>query len=94
MRRYARWVGMGLQAGAYVAYVVLVFLYIRGLVAWLGFLGGFVGILLFPGAVVYPVIYWLVEDAWPMTYLTLYGAAVGSHILGTVFLMIGDDARV
>lgn len=61
--------------------IVLWFLYLRALLDWIGGWGIPVAIVTAPGILVFPLIHWLVEDAWPVTYLWLYGAGIGIRVL-------------
>ncbi len=48
----------------------LCLLYWMALTDWLGgFFGTIVAILTVPGMIVFPIIYWFVEGAWPIMYL-------------------------
>ena len=58
-------------------------MWVEGMMNFLGWLWGFVvGIFLFPGALIYPIIYKLVAGDWPTTYLVLYGVAIVSYLVG------------
>ena len=63
-----------------------------GLQAWLGWFFGFLVALLFvPGAVVFPVVHWLVEDAWPTTYLYCMAVSFAAYVLATVLRTVTEE---
>ena len=67
-------------------------LWLDGLMDWLGgFLGSTVGIILAPGALIYPLVHWLVEDEWPIRYLWVYGSLVVSVIITSLASLAADD---
>ena len=73
---------------------VLWFMWMLALVEWWGTLWGVIGgIFLFPGLFLFPIIYWLVEDAWPVTYLILYGIGIGVGLLAALLEKVHEDPQ-
>lgn len=67
-------------------------LWLDGLMEWLGgFLGSIVGTILTPGALIYPLIYWLVEDEWPIRYLWVYASLIVSIVITYSTSLVADD---
>jgi hypothetical protein len=62
---------------------VLFFYYWLTLSAWLGrVLGLIVAILVTPGAFVFPLVYWVVERAFPVFYFELLAGGIVSVLVG------------
>ncbi len=79
--------GIGRVLGGFTcasAGLVLFFFYWSALTHWLGgFFGSVVALAVSPGVVVFPLIYWFVEGAFPGSYFLLLGACfVGLVLLG------------
>ena len=66
---------------AQVAGVVLWLGYVVTWVGWQGFLGLLIGLFTVPGVVIFPFIYWVVEDAFPVNYFALWAASVVLMVL-------------
>lgn len=43
---------------------------------WFGILGSFLAIILSPGLVIFPAIYWLVEGIFPTVYFMIWGVGI------------------
>ena len=66
----------------FLAFVLWLF-YAGALGTWIGWFGGFVvAVFTAPGALLLPVIYWFVEDAWltQRYYLWFYGAFLATSL--------------
>lgn len=60
---------------------MMTFWYFAALIDWLGVVFGvLVGVFVIPGAVVFPLVYWLVEGFLPMPYLLTWVAGMGCLI--------------
>ncbi|MFC1782732.1 hypothetical protein ACFL02_03995 [Planctomycetota bacterium] len=40
---------------------------------WLGCFGGVLAIILCPGVIIFPLVYWIVEGAFPVFYFVMWG---------------------
>ena len=57
--------------------------WITAMSKWLGTLGTILAIVVAPGLVVFPVVYWIVEGVFPTLYFALWGIGiVGLIIMG------------
>lgn len=64
------WIGAG---------ILLFFFWASTMYQWLGILGLILAVVLSPGVIVFPVIYWVVEGQFPVVYFLLLGvSAVGA----------------
>lgn len=71
--------------------LVLFFYYWQVLTVWLGsILGSLVALFAAPGVFVFPLIYWLVQGAFPTFYFELLGVCFISAIIGGVLWSVGD----
>lgn len=43
---------------------------------WQGVLGGLIGLFTSPGFVIFPFIYWVVEDTFPARYFIMWGISI------------------
>lgn len=68
--------------------VVLWIGYVLTWVEWQGFLGLLIGVFTLPGVVIFPFLYWLVENEFPVRYFALWAASV---ILMTLSGVASDD---
>lgn len=48
---------------------------------WLGFLGIILAFILSPGFVIFPIIFWVVEGVFPVTYFILWGIGIVGLII-------------
>lgn len=55
--------------------------YVVTWVNWQGFLGLLIGVFTAPGIVIFPLIYWVVEDVFPVNYFALWAASVVLMVL-------------
>jgi hypothetical protein len=54
--------------------VLFVFWFIA-MTKWMGFWGGVLAIVLSPGLVIFPIVFWIVEKVFPFFYFILWGLA-------------------
>ncbi len=75
---YLIWVGAG----------ILMFLFwFMAMSEWLGFFGVILAIVLTPGLVVFPIIFWIVEGVFPTFYFIIYGVG----IIGLIITGLSSD---
>ena len=55
--------------------------YVVTWVDWQGFLGLLIGLFTLPGIVIFPFIYWVVEDVFPVNYFALWAASAVLMVL-------------
>lgn len=66
------WIGAG----------IFMFLFWFGaMTKWLGFFGSVLAILIAPGLVVFPVIFWIVEGVFPVVYFSIWGLGIAGMII-------------
>ena len=68
----------------WIAAAILMFIFWAvAMTKWLGALGGILALILAPGLVIFPVIFWIVEGVFPSFYFILWGIGiVGLLIVG------------
>lgn len=64
---YILWVGSGI--------LTFIFWFIA-MSHWLGFLGVILSFVLSPGIVIFPIIFWIVEGVFPITYFIIWGIGI------------------
>jgi len=57
--------------------------YFGAMAKWLGFFGKVISLFIFPGAVFFPIIFWIVEGVFPVFYFIVWGIG----IVGLVMLI-------
>lgn len=58
---------------------------------WQGVLGALIGLFTSPGFVIFPFIYWVVEDAFPVRYFIMWGISI--VFWGLAGVTFEDDER-
>ena len=58
------WIGAGL---------FMFFFWFRAMSDWLGFFGSVLAVFLSTGLVIFPIVYWIVEGVFPVTYFSIWG---------------------
>lgn len=53
--------------------ILLFIFWFQAMSHWMGFWGGILAIILCPGIVVFPIVFWIVEKVFPWFYFLLYG---------------------
>ncbi len=56
--------------------ILLFIFWLLTLSRWLGVLGIILAFILSPGLVIFPIIFWIVEDIFPTVYFTLWGISI------------------
>ena len=74
---YVMWIGAGI--------LTFIFWFVA-MTKWLGFLGSVLAIILSPGLVIFPVVFWIKEGVFPVFYFMVWG-------VGVVGLIIAGLAR-
>ena len=66
--------------------------YWQVMTSWLGtILGSLVTLLASPGVFVFPLIYWIVQGAFPTFYFEVLGVCLGSGLIGALLWSVGSD---
>lgn len=78
MKKIFRIMGMIMFFGA----GLFMFLFWFGAMSrWLGFLGSFLAIIIAPGLVIFPIVFWIVEGVFPVTYFAIWGCGILGGII-------------
>jgi hypothetical protein len=85
-RPLARALGTVLIGAGLISGLLLWVVYLFALVEWMGPIGFLVAVIAAPGIVVFPIIYWLIENSLPVTYFGYLAAGVVLPALGTALL--------
>lgn len=72
---YIMWIGSGI--------LMFIFWFIA-MSKWLGFLGGILAIILTPGLVIFPIVFWIVEGVFPAFYFIVWGVGIVGLIIAGV----------
>jgi len=93
MKVLAKFVGGVFFAVWILAGLILFFYYWQVLTGWLGgILGNLVMIFTAPGVVVFPLVYWFVQGAFPTFYFELLGIGLGSAMLSSLLWSVGSKS--
>jgi len=80
MKKILRVMGMIMFYGSGLFMFIFWF---RAMSEWLGCFGSFLAILVAPGLVIFPIIFWIVEGVFPVMYFAIWGFGVlGGIIFG------------
>jgi hypothetical protein len=77
---YIMWIGAGL---------FMFFFWCAAMTRWLGFLGSLIAIVISPGLIVFPIVFWIVEGIFPVVYFAIWGLG----ILGLIVAGIASPNR-
>lgn len=78
MRKIFRVVGMIMFYGA----GLFMFIFWFGAMSeWLGCFGSFLALILSPGLVIFPIVFWIVEGVFPVTYFAIWGLGIVGMII-------------
>ena len=78
MRKIFRVIGMIMFLGSGLFMFVFWF---AAMSDWLGCFGSFLAILIAPGLVIFPIIFWIVEGVFPFTYFAIWGLGILGMII-------------
>ena len=86
-----RAIGKAIGMVMYIIIGILMFIFwIIAWKSWLGFFGVILGIILVPGVVIFPIIFWIVEGVFPTTYFIMWGLGILGMIIAARSSM-GED---
>lgn len=85
MRKIVRVVGIIMFLGSGLFMFIFWFV---AMTKWLGFLGSVLAVLIAPGLVIFPIIFWIVEGFFPVTYFAIWGLGL---LGGIVFGLCSED---
>jgi hypothetical protein len=77
---YLMWIGAG---------ILMFIFWFMAMSKWLGFLGGILAIILTPGLVIFPIVFWIVEGVFPAFYFIVWGVGIVGLIIAG--LSSGDE---
>ena len=77
---YLMWIGAG---------ILMFIFWFMAMSKWLGFLGGILAIVLTPGLVIFPIVFWIVEGVFPSFYFIVWGVGIVGLIIAG--LSSGDE---
>jgi hypothetical protein len=81
MRAIGKIIGMIL----YIVSGILMFIFwLVAMSKWLGILGIILAILIAPGLVVFPIVFWIVEGVFPIMYFIMWGIGVVGFIIAGI----------
>jgi len=72
---YLMWIGAG---------IIMFIFWFMAMSKWLGFLGGILAIIVAPGLVIFPIIFWIVEGVFPTLYFIVWGVGIVGLIIGVL----------
>jgi len=68
------WIGSG---------ILMFIFWIMAMTKWLGILGTILAVIIAPGLIIFPIVFWIVEGVFPTTYFIIWGIGiVGMFIAG------------
>jgi len=80
-----RAIGKVIGTAMYIISGILMFIFwIASMKMWLGFLGIVLAIILCPGLVIFPIVFWIVEGIFPTTYFLMWGLGILGIIIAGV----------
>lgn len=77
---YLMWIGAG---------ILMFIFWLMAMSKWLGFIGVVLAIVLTPGLVIFPVVFWIVEGVFPAFYFIVWGVGIVGLIIAG--LSSGDE---
>jgi len=72
---YIMWIGAG---------VPMFVFWFMAMSEWLGFLGSVLALIIAPGLVIFPIIFWIVEGVFPAFYFIVWGVGIVGLIIAGV----------
>lgn len=70
---YLMWIGAG---------ILMFIFWLMAMSKWLGLLGTILAIVLSPGLVIFPIVFWIVEGVFPAFYFIVWGVGIVGLIIG------------
>lgn len=78
MRNMLRVIGMIMFYGA----GLFMFIFWFGAMSeWLGCFGSFLAIVIAPGLIIFPIVFWIVEGVFPVVYFAIWGLGIVGMII-------------
>lgn len=74
------WIGAG---------ILMFIFWLMAMSKWLGFLGVILAIILTPGLVIFPIVFWIIEGVFPTFYFIVWGVGIVGLIIAG--LLSGDE---
>jgi len=72
---YILWIGAG---------ILMFIFWLMAMSKWLGFFGTILAFILAPGLVIFPIVFWIVEGAFPAFYFIVWGIGIVGLIIAGV----------
>lgn len=72
---YLLWIGAG---------ILLFIFWLQTMSSWLGFLGIILALILAPGLVIFPFVFWIVEGVFPTFYFVVWGIGIVGLIIAGI----------
>ena len=69
---YLMWIGAG---------ILMFIFWFMAMNKWLGLLGSILAIILTPGLVIFPIVFWIVEGIFPSFYFIVWGVGIVGLII-------------
>lgn len=69
------WIGAG---------ILMFIFWLTAMSKWLGFLGTVLAFILAPGLVIFPLVFWIVEHAFPTFYFIIWGIGIVGLIIASI----------
>lgn len=69
---YSLWIGCGL---------LMYIFWISAMSKWLGILGFIIALVIAPGVVIFPIVFWIVEKVFPVFYFIIWGIGIVGLII-------------
>lgn len=70
-----------------IAGILMLVFWFLAMTKWLGFVGSILALILTPGIVIFPIVYWIVEGVFPIIYFIIWGIGW----LGVFIASVCDD---
>jgi len=88
MKKILRVIGM---ITFYGSGIFMFFFWFGAMTKWLGFFGSVLAVIFSPGLVIFPVIFWVVEGVFPVTYFAIWGIGL---LGGIIFGLATPDTNI
>lgn len=72
---YILWIGVG---------ILMFIFWLMAMSKWLGFLGTILAIILTPGLVIFPLVFWIVEGVFPTFYFMVWGIGIVGLFIASI----------
>ena len=82
MKKLFRVISIILFWGSSIALFVFYFI---SMSSWLGFIGGLLAFVLFPGIIIFPILFWIIEGVFPILYFIFWGIGILNMLISILF---------